>query len=99
MVLYLIYTNKKGELLMKSFRFEKKGMEFVFRNFHMERYGFKGEWKVLDIAENDNNDDGFYYNAKLDEEHEAILIDFELNGKKMSGVKPPKEIWNGLIEL
>ncbi|MDT8718259.1 hypothetical protein IAI10_16450 [Clostridium sp. 19966] len=89
--------------MIHEFNFEKSGFQFKFKNPKLDK-GNKLvlEWKVLGSEDCENNkytEDGYFGNAKLDTEKKAIICDFTVGKKKMTGVIPPEDIFNELTTL
>lgn len=86
--------NQKEEKEMKELKFNKKGMEFCFRNPTWNKFYKKMdmEWKVTGIKENDKNDGYYYCSDFLPDKNVMTLDGVKINGKEILGVTPPDDL-------
>ena len=84
----------------QEFNFNKKGLDFMFRNPKLDGSSLVCEYKIPGVDENDENE-GYFYNAELIESKKMMYIrtKIEINGAKYDGVVLPDEIYAALKQI
>lgn len=87
--------------MSQEFNFKKRGLDFMFRNPRLSGTALVCEYKILGIKENENENEGYFYNSELIESKKMMQfgIKVEIDGIKFDGVGLPDEIYAALKQI